>query len=337
MNWLTVNTSGILILLRQVNCRLAARVTASLEVTALLLRGALSWFRCLADGHLTSLRPDGSGMDNVIVVPPPFHSCEEARVELWDLANKLRRGRDRRAVFAAAYAVMTEEIMNRVREGFFSDSRWVEELIVVFANHYREAFEDYERDRRRAIPMAWYLSFDASLVGQGLIIQDLMLAMNAHINYDLPFALVHVGIDDDRPLRLRDYGRINEVLSDTICQIQHRVLALYSPSLVLIDRLFGSVGGWITRAAIQRARRRAMAWAISLAEARCAAKRQRVACQIAARAAAIGNLILLPNRFGSRLVKFCSDLSKERQIAAPAHERSPARMVSRISIPTRSD
>jgi hypothetical protein len=73
-----------------------------------------------------------------------------------------------------------------------------------------------------------------------------MLGVNAHINYDLVLALVDVlepewaALDQScRLQRYNDHCQINQIIAQTIDEVQDEVLERYSPAMELVDRLFG--------------------------------------------------------------------------------------------------
>jgi hypothetical protein len=115
--------------------------------------------------------------------------------------RRFRGSGDRRAVFLTLYGIVSAEMRQRVAAGAFADPEWVHRYAVAFANLYREALGNYEAGRTTLVPKAWRLCFDAAGRGTGLVLQDMLLGVNAHVNNDLPLALSHVSIDPDRTAR----------------------------------------------------------------------------------------------------------------------------------------
>src|SRR5918911_4882349 len=122
-------------------------------------------------------------------------------------------------VFLATYTRTTRAVGTALQDARFEDPAWVEEWDVVFADLYLDALEAYRRDRASA-PRPWRLAFEAD---PGLPpIGHLLLGMNAHINYDLPQALIEVipaeDVKDARLMdrRRRDHERIDGVLTERV-------------------------------------------------------------------------------------------------------------------------
>jgi hypothetical protein len=68
----------------------------------------------------------------------------------------------------------------RVAAGAFADNVWVHRYAVAFANLYRKALDDYDAGRMQQVPKAWRLCFDTARDGSRLVLQDMLLGINAH-------------------------------------------------------------------------------------------------------------------------------------------------------------
>src|SRR5690606_32407413 len=91
---------------------------------------------------------------------------------------------DRKAVFLRCYSMMTANMLVAIEQGEFRDRTWVERLLHRFADYYFLALDAYEQERTAA-PAVWQLAHDAARDDAALPIQNLLLGVNAHINYDL--------------------------------------------------------------------------------------------------------------------------------------------------------
>lgn len=164
------------------------------------------------------------------------------------LAEDWERAGDRRCVFAAAYGTMTSNMVEAIEQGHFDDNPWVRRLLVRFAGYYFEAVERYETDSD-GCPGVWRHALDACR--QDLHpLQHLFLGINAHINYDLAFALADV-LDDwsdlDETSRLRrrsDHLAVNDIIRQTVDVVQARIVEPIAPEMGTIDALLGPVDEW---------------------------------------------------------------------------------------------
>ncbi len=154
---------------------------------------------------------------------------------------------DRRAVFLTCYMMMTENMQTAVAQGEFVDCDWVDRLLCHFAGYYFVALDAYQRDRASA-PKVWQLAHDAALEGRELALQQLLLGVNAHINYDLVLTLADLLetewaelSDEARRRRYADYCHVNAIIGRTIDAVQDQVLDPVMPVMEWVDRLFGGL------------------------------------------------------------------------------------------------
>ena len=152
-------------------------------------------------------------------------SVDEVVERLRAIDSDLPRG-DGVAVFNRMYLTVTERVgalLSR-REPPFADVAQMAELDVRFATLWLEAYDAAEAGRR--IPRAWAPLFEAREGGR-LPIQYALAGMNAHIEHDLPLAVVSTcasrGIDPD-DLR-SDYEAINGVLAQVESEIRRGFLS----------------------------------------------------------------------------------------------------------------
>ncbi|GAA2482150.1 DUF5995 family protein [Terrabacter carboxydivorans] len=145
-----------------------------------------------------------------------------------------------RRAFLATYQRTTLAVGDAVASGSFEDPAWVEVWDVVFADLYLDALEAHlGGDARRPAPRPWRLAFEAPPDLPPL--RQVLLGINAHVNYDLPQALLGVISDADfgDPVllarRRRDHERIDAVLSGRVAAEDDELSAQGAKSV--LDRL----------------------------------------------------------------------------------------------------
>src|SRR5262249_54255394 len=134
------------------------------------------------------------------------------------LAGELGQDGDGRLAFHNTYLRTTEAVARALREGAFAAPEWVDRWDVAFAQLYLDALA---ADRRGdPVPEPWAVAFGAAAAQPDLpAVRHILLGMNAHINYDLPQALLAVISDaefEDPEVLARpgaDHRRIDEVLA----------------------------------------------------------------------------------------------------------------------------
>ena len=107
-----------------------------------------------------------------------------------------------------------------VGDGLFEDPEWVERWDVVFAELYLDAHDADRAGDTARVPRPWQLAFDAP--AQLPALRHVLLGINAHVNYDLPQAMLSVISPRDFAdpeliaRRRRDHERIDTVLAGRV-------------------------------------------------------------------------------------------------------------------------
>jgi len=120
--------------------------------------------------------------------------------------------------FLGTYQRTTLAVGKAVDDGFFEAPLWVEQWDVAFAELYLAALDAHLSGGTPSRP--WRLAFDAPADLPALRL--VLLGINAHVNYDLPQALLAVITDDDftdprlMDRRRRDHERIDGVLAGRV-------------------------------------------------------------------------------------------------------------------------
>jgi uncharacterized protein YoaH (UPF0181 family) len=138
--------------------------------------------------------------------------------------------------FAALYRQVTIKVKEGIASGRFEDGARMEQLDVIFANRYLEAYDQF---RNSVTPTrSWLVAFEAARRWRLLILQHLLLGINAHINLDLGIAAAQTSPGEKLPALKRDFEEINQILAELLDDVQQKIGAL-SLLLGLLDH-FGS-------------------------------------------------------------------------------------------------
>lgn len=167
------------------------------------------------------------------------------------LSNAMERKGDRRFIFLRCYGMMSTNMAAAIREGRFADAQWVTTLMTHFAEYYFDALEQYNRLPDEAPPV-WRQVHDAARERNMHVLQNLLLGVNAHINYDLPLALYdclhhdwHTFDEAQRNLRKADHEAVNKIIGATIDAVQDTVVERESPLMAVVDSLLGRIDEWL--------------------------------------------------------------------------------------------
>jgi hypothetical protein len=169
---------------------------------------------------------------------------------------------DRVGLFAALYRQVTVAVRDGIDNGDFDDGDRMDRFDTLFANRYFEAL-----DRRRAGEQptkSWAVAFDACAEDRHIILQHVLLGVNAHINLDLGAAAAAVGSENDLPALKPDFDRINEILSSVLLSIQDSI-DRNSPLMRILDEVGGRTDEQLITFNVKEARAEAWNHALVLA------------------------------------------------------------------------
>jgi hypothetical protein len=185
------------------------------------------------------------------------------------LLEPLQARGDQRQFFHATYLRTTVAVAGEIERGGFADTAWVQRWDIAFAELYLDALETSLAGRRP--PRPWAVAFGASASLPAL--RHVLLGMNAHINYDLPQALLAVISDEefgDAALIARreaDHRAIDNVLSARVVAEEDELAAISGPAPRL-DRLLRPLSRLGTQRFLREAREKVWVNAIALSRAR---------------------------------------------------------------------
>jgi hypothetical protein len=144
------------------------------------------------------------------------------------------------AWFNKLYLSVTDAVSTALAGGDFRDPRFLRTLDIDFANLFLDALRSFVL-RAGPRPKAWEPLIAARSKRGVLPIQFALAGMNAHINRDLPVALVEtwrrLGVEPRRPSpQYDDFTRINGLLAET----EERVGAWFATEVIgELDRALG--------------------------------------------------------------------------------------------------
>jgi hypothetical protein len=118
--------------------------------------------------------------------------------------------------FNKLYLMVTQEVMKRPPAAGWNDPAWLTRLDVIFAGLYFSALRTWGTSRG-ATPSAWTALLESRYRPDVARIQFALAGMNAHINHDLPPALIQAGRQLHVPPRegtreYADYQHVNDLL-----------------------------------------------------------------------------------------------------------------------------
>jgi Family of unknown function (DUF5995) len=178
----------------------------------------------------------------------PADTIDEVVARLDAVIDQARRDNSRLGLFACLYRSVTVQVKEGIAANRFQDGPRMARLDVIFANRYLAALHTWQNGGRPT--RSWLTAFDAAKSGGLLILQDLLLGMNAHINLDLGVAAAETAPGADLAALRHDFHEISTLLGEMLDDVQDRISRV-SPCMKVLDwigmaddeRLFGFVLG----------------------------------------------------------------------------------------------
>ena len=189
-------------------------------------------------------------------------TLDEVIDQLTEIVDTARQDGTRVGYFAALYRAVTVQVKEAIAAGRFDDGVRMAALDVAFANRYLTAYEQYRQGVSSA--GAWKVTFDSGQSTNLLVLQHLLLGMNAHINFDLGIVAAEIAQGDALPTLEHDFMVINQILADMVNDVQDRIAA-FSPWLGWLDIVGGRTDETVVNFSMAKARDSAWDFAQKLA------------------------------------------------------------------------
>jgi len=191
-------------------------------------------------------------MDDEQLAGQQPENIDEAIAYMQKTLRLFHERHDRRAVFLRLYYIMTLEVHAAINglgaykgQTVFLDPPWVERLSGKFASLYFRSLDTFRRNPSDDVERAWKIAYKVVRDKSSTVVQDALLGMNAHINYDLARAIASnldpEELDDHPTLQRRkfDHDQVNNLLLRTLGRVQEVLAQDYGPGIAFADRLLG--------------------------------------------------------------------------------------------------
>jgi hypothetical protein len=138
--------------------------------------------------------------------------------------------------FPALYRQVTLKVKQGIASGYFDNGPRMDRFDALFANRYFAAYEAWTSGGTPT--QSWQVAFQGMRSGQLIILQDLLVGINAHINLDLGVVTGETfqgaalqGFHDD-------FNKINLILATLLPQVEATV-GEFSPLLGILAKIGG--------------------------------------------------------------------------------------------------
>lgn len=129
--------------------------------------------------------------------------------------------------FPALYRRVTQRVKEGIARHEFEDGPRLERLDVVFAQRYFDAFDQYQAHQTPS--GVWKFAFQTADEWSPIVLQHLLLGINAHINLDLGIAAAEIAPGDQLPSLRNDFNRINALLASQVETVENQLSEIWPP------------------------------------------------------------------------------------------------------------
>ena len=157
------------------------------------------------------------------------------------------------ACFNRMYLDVTRQVNSQLGQGFFADPAFMTQLDVAFANLYFAAAD--AAGGSAAVPLAWRPLVEQRAAAGIEPVQFALAGMNAHINHDLPMAMVStctaLATSPEAGSHLADYQKVDQLLDAAEQSVRQ---SLESAAELAVDRHLSAVASLAANWTINSAR-----------------------------------------------------------------------------------
>jgi hypothetical protein len=167
-----------------------------------------------------------------------INSINEVIRKMDAIVEQCSRNNLRAGYFAVLYRLVTIRIKEEIDAGNFDDNERMEKLDTIFAQRFFDAFDAYYNNSGKPKTQSWNRAFDAAESDRYIILQHLLLGINAHINLDLGIAAAQTMEGEDLELIHNDYDRINAILAslvDDVTSNMSRISLFFGPMIRIAE------------------------------------------------------------------------------------------------------
>ncbi|WP_255557642.1 DUF5995 family protein [Flavobacterium taihuense] len=154
-------------------------------------------------------------------------------------------------LFTTLYREVTIQIKQGIANGSFQNGERMEKLDVIFANRYLKAYYQYKAKEKPS--ECWEFSFQQAEDFWPIVVQHLLLGINAHVNLDLGIASAQVSTPEDIESLKSDFDQINTILSNLVESVEKCLIKIW-PTLTIILKLSGKIDNFFIDFSMKTAR-----------------------------------------------------------------------------------
>lgn len=168
-----------------------------------------------------------------------------------EIIEKAKLDQSAIGLFTMLYREVTVQVKEGIRNGSFQNGERMEKLDVIFANRYLKAYYQYIAKEKPS--ECWGFAFEQAEDFWPIVLQHLLLGINAHVNLDLGIASAQVSTVEDIESLKHDFDQINAILSNLVGGVEKCLIKIW-PTLTWILKFTGKIDNFFIDFSMETAR-----------------------------------------------------------------------------------
>jgi hypothetical protein len=192
-----------------------------------------------------------------------FNSIDDVISILDEIISETEKNNNPLGYFAVLYRKVTLKVKEGIENQFFDDGPRMEKLDVVFARYYIDAYFAWKQNE--TVSQSWEKAFFISENKSILVLQHLLMGMNAHINLDLGIAAAEISTRENIHELKNDFIKINEILSAQVEEVQFGLSSIWKPLKKILSKT-GQLDNYLVDFSMKIARDGAWRFAVEMVQ-----------------------------------------------------------------------
>lgn len=193
---------------------------------------------------------------------PQINTIDEVIEALDGIIKQSIDNNDTAGYFAALYRKVTIKVKEGIANNEFEDGSRMADLDIIFASRYLNAWSAWKKNE--PLSASWKKAFNITTDYWPIVLQHLLMGMNAHINLDLGIAAAQVSATKNINDLQNDFNKINNILSSLVNDVQNNLADIW-PGLKWMLQKTKKVDDFFVDFSMQLSREGAWKFAVSLA------------------------------------------------------------------------
>ncbi len=148
-------------------------------------------------------------------------SIDDVLIRMDEIVLECKLQNSRIGYFAILYRQVTRRIKDGILALEFENNPRMEQLDILFASRFIDAYDTWNSGHEPT--QSWDEAFEASKSRKLLVIQNLFLGINAHINLDLGISAAETMANEPLEGIQNDFNKINSILAELVDGVKENI------------------------------------------------------------------------------------------------------------------